>query len=1116
MVGAIVRAIHIPSGTVYGTDIKENGTFYIQGMRVGGPYKVTVTFGTEQVWADSNINLELGETYQLEINKQNSARELSGVTVTSSRDNLFNNQRTGAATTITAEQMNTLPSISRSVFDFTALSPQSGGGQGFLGRDPHYNNVQINGANFNNSFGLSTGFAGSSGGNPIPLDAIQQIQVAVSDFDLKQSDFTGGNVNLVTKSGTNDFTGEAHTYYRDQSFNGTHVGDVTLPPASKVLNNVYGASIGGPIIKNKLFFFVSGEFEQNAHPVLSPAWVASSGGATGGNVANVPADSLQKASDFVKSKYGYNTGAYPGGPGFNNTYKSDNTRLLANLDYNINEKNKIRLSFIDFIAHSPINANSTSAAGGSLANSRNGINALSFANTQYALVDKVHAYSAELNSVISSNVSNQVLATYNQTRDTRSSPSSNFPFIDIDNGGATNNNYISLGYELFTYMNDVQQNALTVYDNVTVHAGINNFTAGIDYKALSFANSYRPYGTTYYRFQSLNDFIQGNPPAVFGYTYPYQGSDGYSRVHYGLPGVYVEDRVNLLHNRLTLLGGVRADLPLYLNTIPENKFIDTLNLADPNQAYASKYGTAYKTTHFDASKWPTEKVVVAPRFGFNWSPLNNEKLHIRGGSGIFLGQLPFVWLTNEVANNGTVTNNVQVSDQTTQLLKFQPTAAQALAQLPDSVRNVYFPQKSGSSVPGTIAAVDPNFHMPEVWRSDLAADYKLPWLGGMVATAEFVYSKDIYAIYQFNANFPNPIGVLADSNDHRSVVPQSQGATLANKYPFISGAYILANSRPGDSWAASLGMQMPARKGLYGSLFYTHMYGEEVSSNPGSQASSAWSGLHHLNNPNEDLLAPSAYVTPNRIVGTLSYRIEYAKHFATTVSLLYVGATGGRFDWTYNSDINNGGLYDELMYIPHNADEMHWNPIVVAGAFSNDTIFTVAQEKAAFNAFLNQDKYLSSHKGEYMQRNGAQYPYVGTFSLKFIEDFIANIGPHHNSLQFTVDVLNIGNLINKNWGIQKSVALQYGALLNGNTNYKGVTNFTLRTVTHTDNNGNTITFSKEEFNSSGQPNGLGMAPDGSVGAYGSPEQFLPTTSFVNSNTSGSTWSLQLGLRYNFK
>lgn len=1049
--GAIIEAIHVPSGSKYGTDTRNNGSFNIENLRVGGPYKITVSFGGVVIKTFEGINLELGETYQLDVKQEPISKELAGITVTSSRDNIFNNQRTGAATTISELQIATLPSTSRSITDFTALTPQSSG-LSFEGRNSLYNNIQLNGANFNNSFGLSSGLPG--GGQPFPLDAVQQIQVGVSPFDVRQSDFTGANINVVTRSGTNEFTGSAYTYYRDQSFTGTHVDDYTLPPAIRNVNQVYGARIGGPIIKNKLFFFVNGEYENNVHPGATN-WVASAPGVTGPYVSNVTAAQLQQVSDFVKNTYGYNTGAYQG---FANNFTNKYVRFVSRLDYNINDNNKLDFSFMHYDGTVPSMASSSGVSGG-----RFGQNSLDFANTIYDTKHTVNSLSAELVSKINSDISNQVLVAYTHVRDTRSSPSSQFPFVDINNGAGVD--LMSLGYELFTYKNDVIYNTTTFYDNLTINKGINNITAGVSFQYLTFANSYLPDGTSYYQFASINDFITNQAPTAFNYTYPYQGQDGYDKVHYGLPGVYLQDKISVLPN-LTLTAGVRVDVPLYLDNIPANPYIDTLKLLNP----------AGDTTHYNTNKWPMERPIVQPRVAFNWSPLKDKSLQVRGGTGIFLGQIPFVWMTNVPGNSGTVVNNVQITNGSIlQYLKFNPDPQAALAQLPAAIRAQYFPTQGGQSVPGLIAGVASNFRMPEVWRSNIGADYKLPWYG-LVGTADLMYTKDIYSVYQFNANLPLPSGRFQDSSgDNRYIYP------AARINPGVSGAYILENSRKGDAWSATVGITKPVRNGFYGSLFYTRMFSEEVSENPGSQASSAWQYVEHVNSPNEATLAPSAYFTPNRIVGTLSYRFEYAKHFATTVSLYYNGDNGGRFSYLIYEDLNIPGanIYDLVMYIPTNAAKMTWAPIT--NTSTGQVLFTTQQEITAFNQLINNDKYLSSHKGQYAQRNAGSYPFYNTFNFRLMQDIMANIGKHKNSLELTADVLNLPNLIDRNWGVPEQLIVSSGEILHGFTNpHTDITTYTMQTAT----------------NQQGK-------------------LFLPTSMFWPAKTSGSAWSMQLGLRYNF-
>ncbi len=1053
LAGAIVEAIHVPSGSKYGTDTRTDGSFNIENLRIGGPYTVTISFGGVVIKTIENINLELGETYQLEIKQEPVTKELSGVTVTSSRDNTFNNQHTGAATTITEEQIATLPSISRSITDFTSLTPQSSGSN-FAGRNSLYNNVQLNGANFNNSMGLSGGNM-PGGGQPFSIDAVQQIQVGVSPFDVRQSDFTGANINIVTRSGTNDFTGSVYTYYKDQSFTGKHVDDYDVPPALKNINQVYGARFGGPIIKNKLFFFVSAEYENNVHPGASPNWVATAPGVSGPYVSAVTANQLQQVSDYVKTTYGYNTGAYDN---YANNFINKYVRLVSRLDYNINDNNKLDFSFMHYDNSTPSMASSSGVSGG-----RFGINSLDFANTMYDTKHTVNSLSAELVSKLSSNISNQVLVAYTHVRDTRSSPSSQFPFVDINNGSGVD--LMSLGYELFSYKNDVVYNTTAFYDNFTINKGINNITAGVSFQYLTFADSYRPDGTTYYQFNSISDFITNQAPTAFYYTYPYAGQNGYSNVHYGLPGAYLQDRINILPN-LTVTAGVRVDMPLYLDKIPANPYIDTLKLLNP----------AGDTTHYNTNKWPMERPIVQPRVAFNWYPLKDRTLQVRGGTGIFLGQIPFVWMTNVPGNSGTVTNNVQITNSSVlQYLKFNPDPQAALAQLPVNLRNQYFPMQGGQSVPGLIAGVASNFRMPEVWRSDIGADYKLPWLG-LVSTLELMYTKDIYSVYQFNANLPKPSGRFQDSSgDNRYYYPYSRINTA------ITAAMILDNSKNGDAWSSTIGISKPPKKGFYGSLFYTRTYSEEVSDNPGSQALSAWQYVAHVNSPNEATLAPSAYFTPNRIVGTLSYRFEYSKHFATTLSLYYNGDNGGRFSYLIYEDLNIPGAnwYDLVMYIPKDAAKMTWGDIT--NTSTGQVLFTKQQQIDAFNQLINNDKYLSQHKGQYAQRNGGSYPFYNTFNFKVLQDIMAKIGKRKNSLQITADVLNVPNLINRNWGVPEQLIVPGGEILHGFTNtHNGITTYTMQTAT----------------NSQGK-------------------LFLPTSMFWPAKTPGSAWSMQLGLRYNF-
>jgi hypothetical protein len=1066
LAGATIRAIHQPSGTVYSTTSATNGSFNIQNMRVGGPYLITVNYSGFKTWTFDEVYLTLGENYF--INAKLGGEELKEVVVKSFKDPLFNSQRTGAAREISNYELSVLPSTGRTVSDFTRLTPQSSGGN-FMGRDSRYNNFQVNGANYNNSFGLSSSFPG--GAQAFSLEAVDQVQVAISPFDARQSNFTGANVNIITKSGTNEYHGSVYDYFRNQTYQGTHVGSDTLPTAQKVRSNIQGFTASGPIIKNKLFFFINGEIDKTTSPGFTTNWVATAPGVVSPSISRTPAADLLAVSNFVKSKYGYETGPYQD---WANNFKTQNNRFLARIDWNLNEKNKFNFSVTQLNRSSDQLPSSKSVSGTPTNNnSRIGSNSLAFANSMYRNTDVVTALSGEWLHTIKSNISNQLLVSYTHVRDTRSSPSSQFPFVDILNNGSTtsqSDNYMSLGYELFSYKNDLIYNTTSVYDNLSMTKGIHNITAGVSFQYLSIANSFFPNGTLYYKYFSVNDFISGNTPGAFGYSYAFDGQDGYIRVKYGLGGAYLQDKVNITP-KLTLTGGVRIDMPFYLNKLTDNPNIDTLRFYGPD-------GNRHTQ---DVSKWPDAKPIVAPRIAFNWSPLDNKKLQVRGGTGIFLGQVPFVWFTNQPGSAGVYTNNIQITaDSTLRRIPF----ATSPSQLPESIRAQYLPSKPSNGVPSTLAFVDRNFKMPRVMRTDLAADYRLPWYG-LVASVEAIYTKDIYSVYQYNGNLPLPTGTqkVLDSNGKVNVNSADSlrpyystnnlyGQSVSN----FKAAYILENSKKGEAYSFTVGLTKSPHNGVFGSLHYTYMSAKDVSPNGGSQAGSAWSSTPNFGSPNNVQLSYSDYYVPHRVIGSLSYRFEYLKHAATTVSLVYEGSAGGRYSYNYRNDVSNDGQFNDLMYIPKNASELNWADLKDIN--SGKIIFTKAQEIAAFDSFMNQDRYLNSHRGQYAQRNGAQMPYYGSFDFKLIQDLFYVYKKRKYGFQFTCDILNIGNLLNNNWGVHKRL-LTNTPLAPGFSS-KGIDAY--RSYTVLDNYGHTV---------------------------------LPTHTFVNNITPGSVWSMQLGLRVTF-
>lgn len=1058
--GATVVAVHVPSGTLYGASVNAEGFYLIQGMRPGGPYKVDVSFVGYTKKSYTDITLFLGETYNLNASLAESSQELTEVVVVGSKPSAFNSVKTGVSMNISNQEIASMPSISRSINDFTRLSPLYGGSNSFAGRDGRYNNIVIDGSNFNNNFGLSSRNMPGGDAEPVSLDAIEEIQVNVAPFDVRQANFTGAGINAITKRGTNQYSASVYSFYRDQSFNGKKVADYELPTAAKTATKIIGARVGGPIIKDKLFFFLNGEWENSSVPGME--WQAYRPGVNNigdPNVSRVPADSLTKFSNFLKSKFGYETGPFEN----YGSFAVQNFKVLGRLDWNINQNHKFSLRFNAVRSTNDQLVNGTSAPNPRASSNRVSANAMSFQNTNYGFLNTVYSLSAELNSNFSNALSNQVLGTITLIQDTRTSNSDIFPFIDIWDGGSPLNAYMSTGYELFSFNNNVVNNVYTLVDNVTYKTGRHIITSGASFEYLYFGNSFMRYGTSYYRFRDLQTFINhvngvpGNQPIAFALTYSFDPNNPkpVAELGFGQLAAYAQDEYNIMDN-LKLTYGIRFDMPLYMNELQNNPAVSALSFENFQK--------------LDLGQWPKVRVVPSPRVGFNWDVFGNKSLKVRGGTGIFTGRLPFVWFTNQPTNSGMLQNTVELTSAATlDSIKFNPdpfynlgaTNYNAATQTHDPL----FPSVAGTKAPSSIAAIDHNFKMPQVWRSSLAAEVKLPL--DMKLTLEGTYTKDINAIIQRNINQPQPYGATPYNGPDKRPVWTTAGRKI---YSNISEAMLLTNTNKGYSWTFTAQLDFPIVKNFNGMFAYTAAMAKDISGNPGSQAASAWSNNLSVNGQNNLDLSYSQYLTPHRLVGSLSYRIEYLKHAATTVSVFYSGYIDGNFSYRYSNDFNNDGINADLIYIPKDQTEITFEDFIVSG----NVKYTAAQQAEAFWAYVAQDKYLKNHLGQYAERNGAFFPWYHRFDVKILQDLFVNVGGKRNSIQFTADILNFGNLLNSNWGVRKRLTLSNGSILSS------------RIVS------NTPVFKMVEAGGA-----------------------LPTKTFDNVNTTSSTWGLQIGLRYTF-
>ena len=999
LTGAAVVAVHLPSGTQYAAVANQDGYYVINGMRVGGPYKVTITFLGYQTLEYTDVTLQLAETFNLNAQVNPDNEMLQSAVVTTSAASKFAVEKTGAATNINKQQIANLPTVSRSITDVTRLSPYGGNGMSFAGSDGRTANFTVDGANFNNNFGLNDNLPG--GGNPISIDAIEELQVVISPYDVRQTNFIGGGVNAITKSGTNTFRGTAYVYHRNENMRGDAIEGEQIPGVrEKDRNTTYGFTLGGPIIKNKLFFFVNAE--QSKIPTVVNRWRGSNNGVADPDnyISRTRLSDLKTVSDFVKSKYGYDTGSWTDFPA-----NEDNSKLLARLDWNINDKNHLAVRYNYTLNNYWVSPNATSMDGGTrMSGARMSQYSMSFANSMYSMQNIVSTWSVDLNSRISDKLSNQFLATYSKLDDVRGTNSEEFPFIDIlDDEGA--NNYMALGYELFTWNNAVHNTVANVKDDLTYYAGAHKVTGGVSYEYQMADNQYMRNGSGYYRYSSLNDFLTGAAPEVVCLTYGYDGEQKpAARVRFNKLGIYVQDEWSMTPN-FKLTAGLRLDGLFF-----DNQDLMT-NEAIKNLTYYPKTHN-YEETHIDTGKWPTSNVTLSPRIGFSWDVLGDKSLKVRGGTGFFSGRLPLVFFTNMPTNGGLVQYQAQINAKNAAAKGFSMdtfsgglvTDSQGKATV-DALYNklvsLGYPStvspKDGT-VPSSISAVDPGFKMPQVWKTSLAIDYAFPTVFPMSITAEGIFNKTINAVCISDWSMNN-VGGFARFNgaDNRPIYPKNFRNTTK--------AFVLENTNQGYGWSGNITFNIRPIESLSFMAAYTHTVSKEITGMPGSAAESAFTYVPTSEGPNYIKLHNSQYVTPDRIVASLTHHDNSGNHY----SFIYETWQGGyKESYMLTNDMNNDGYAYDAIYIPTDEE-----------VSSNKFRFINADSRDRFMDYVHNSKYLSKHQGQYAEGYSVYSPWVHRIDFSYKHDFTVKVGNTKNTLQVGFDLKNALNLFNSNWGVSK-------------------------------------------------------------------------------------------------
>jgi len=990
LVGATVVATHVPSGTRYGATANNQGQYSIQGMRPGGPYSVNVSFIGYKTQSYTEITLMLGENTTLNSTMASTMTEMTEVIVVGTATSKFNTTQTGAVTNITNSQIANMPTVSRSIIDVTRLSPYGGNGMSFVGSDGRTANFTVDGANFNNNFGLSSALPG--GGNPISIESIEELQVVIAPYDVRQTNFIGGGVNAITKSGTNTFKGSAYTYHRNENMRGDAVNGMQIAGARAVDRNTsYGFTFGGPVFKNKLFLFVNGEMAKT--PTVVNRWRASTDGVADANnyISRTTESDLQTVSDYVNSRYGYNTGSFTNFPADENNYK-----LLARLDWNITDKHHLalRYNYTKNLYWSSPNASSMDG-GTRMSEARMSQASMSYANSMYSMNNLVHSFSFDLNSRLSDNLSNQLLATFSKLDDVRGSTSDEFPFIDILKDGQA---YISLGYELFTWNNAVHNNVLNIKDELTRYLGNHKLVAGIAYEYKMADNAYMRNGTGYYRYTSLDSFLNEETPEIVNLTYGYDGeSNPAARIRTNKIGVYGQDdwRVN---TNFKLSYGLRID----------GLFFDNNDLMT-NQAI---YNLDYSGRNIDTGEWPSANLIFSPRIGFVWDAFGDKSLKVRGGTGLFSGNLPLVFFTNMPTNGGMVQYQAQINaaNATTRGFTMDEFAGGLVtdgggnattAALYDKLISLGYPSTispEDGTIPSAVNGVDPKFKMPQVWKSSIAVDYAFKTSFPLSVTIEGIYNKTINGVSISDWSIPN-VGGFARFNgvDNRPIYPAG--------YRTNTKAFMLENTSLGYGWSGNITLNAQPAKWLSLMVAYAHTVAKDVTGMPGSAAESAFTYVPTVEGPNFIRLHNSQYNTPDRLVTSLTARDNSGNHY----SLIYETWLGGaNYSYMMVNDINSDGYNYDAIYIPTDGD-----------VESNQFRFISADDQTRFMDYVHANSYLKNHQGEYAEPYSVYSPWVHRVDFGYKHDFVFKTGKDKHTLQLSLDLKNALNLFNSEWGVAK-------------------------------------------------------------------------------------------------
>lgn len=1055
LAGVSISLIHLPSGTIYGCSTNSSGTYFLPDLKPGGPYRIEAYTKNFEKYQETGIFFKLGQPAKLNIVMQNQTYQLPEIKITATLPKSIKESSTGPVFHAGKLELEALPSSRRSLSDYVKLNPLAFGAA-IAGGNYRQNFITIDGSEFNNNFGVGDNLPGN-GAQPIALDAIAEISVEAAPYhSIWESGFIGSAINIISRSGSNQVEGSLYGYFRNQDSYGYKAADQQI---EKRLVKYYltGFRLGGPIIENKLFYFASLETEtEQLQP--QPFKAATPGQAYGSNnyISRPTATELDEISNYLWNTYEYETGPYQ-----NYNFNNRSTKALLRLDWNAGANHKVSLRYNQLHAQRPelLNGSRSPLVPYAASAGRRTVNALPFSNSNFTTLSDFYSLAGEWNSRLSPALTHTLRASYTRQYEPRKSESALFPFVDILKDGIP---FTSFGYEPFSYGNSRDVSLLSLNDRVQWIHGTSIWTAGFQLDYSSTKNSYMPFGTGYYTFRSWEDFTSGEKPVDYALT---SSQNGQAKVpeysfNYLSNAVFVQNNFKL-NNKLSLTAGLRIDLPFFPKPLPENKLLASLTFAGGQ--------------HINTAQLPNPALLFAPRAGITYNLNADNSIRLRFGSGIFTGRIPFVWVISQARYSG-----VSQLTQTWQGSQNTPYSFQQNPQNPNL-------SEQTTALPSVTSVLARDFKMPQSWKSTIGVDMDLP--GGLKGSIEALYSRDIRGILFKDINLVEPVAlnipgyadhrlVYLSQNQSKFINPLNKSGQLDSQGSSALNVVVVGNSSKGFYFARTLRIEKQAGKDFYFSFAYSRNLAKNNNDGDGDQTLSALNATPTINGINHPELGNAAYVPPNRIVSTLIFTKQYTKHLKLTIGMVYQGANEGRFSYTYGRDFIGDGTNRSLIYVPNDASEITFSPLTTT--LSGKTIaYSAQQQKDAFLAYIAQDSYLRKRKGKYAERNAALMPWRHQFDIRFMQELL-DFGPgKKHGLELSIDVINAGNLINRNWGLRQQVTAS-SILIPSN-------------LDQISPNGNTVpTFQ--------------MATSGGN---------LVTQTFKYDLSTNSTYQMQFGLRYSF-